>query len=53
MRGLAVSAKDHPGVLLDVRYDDKGDLDRASFIVHVINDRQQFIAMLPATAGNF
>jgi branched-chain amino acid transport system substrate-binding protein len=53
MRGLAISAKDHPGVLLDVRYDDKGDLDRASFIVHVINDRQQFLAMLPATAGNF
>ena len=53
MRGLAVSAADHPGVLLDVRYDDKGDLDRASFVVRVINDRQQFIAMLPGAAGNF
>jgi branched-chain amino acid transport system substrate-binding protein len=53
MRGLAVSAADHPGVLLDVRYDDKGDLDRASFVVRVINGRQQFIAMLPASAGNF
>jgi branched-chain amino acid transport system substrate-binding protein len=53
MKGLTLSAKDHPGVLLDVRYDDKGDLDRASFIVRVANDRHQFIAMLPAAAGNF
>ena len=47
MKGLALSARDHPGVLLDVRYDDKGDLDRASFIVRVANDRHQFIATLP------
>ena len=47
MRGLTLSARDHPGVLLDVRYDDKGDLDRASFIVSVANDRHQFIATLP------
>jgi branched-chain amino acid transport system substrate-binding protein len=53
MKGLTLRAADHPGVLLDVRYDDKGDLDRASFIVRVANDRHQFIAMLPAAAGNF
>jgi len=53
MRGLTLSARDHPGVLLDVRYDDKGDLDRASFIVRVANDRHQFIAMLPGAAGSF
>jgi len=51
MRGLTLSARDHPGVLLDVRYDDKGDLDRASFIVRVANDRHQFIATLPAGGG--
>jgi branched-chain amino acid transport system substrate-binding protein len=51
MKGLTLRAADHPGVLLDVRYDDKGDLDRASFIVSVTNDRHQFIATLPATAG--
>ena len=41
MRGLTLTAKDHPGILLDVRYDEKGDLDRASFIVRVVNRRHQ------------
>lgn len=53
MKGLTLRAADHPGVLLDVRYDDKGDPDRASFIVRVANERHQFIATLPAAAGNF
>jgi branched-chain amino acid transport system substrate-binding protein len=54
MKGLVLSAGEHPGILLDVAYDDKGDLDRASFIVQVGSGRQhQFIAMLPATGGDF
>ena len=53
MRGLALSAKDHPGILLDVRYDDQGNLDRASFIVRVMGRRHEFIAMLPALVGGF
>ncbi len=53
MRGLTLSAKDHPGILLDVRYDEKGDLDRASFVVRVSGRQHQFVAMLPATAGGF
>ena len=53
MRGLALSAKDHPGILLDVKYDDKGDLDRVSFIVRVVGRHQEMIAILPAAAGAF
>ena len=53
MRGLTLAARDHPGILLDVRYDDKGDLDRASFIVRVSNRRHEFVAMLPALGGGF
>lgn len=53
MRGLSLSAADHPGILLDVRYDDKGDLDRISFIVRVVGRRQEMIAILPAGAGGF
>ena len=30
MKGLSLSAAEHPGVLLDVQYDDKGDLDRVA-----------------------
>src|SRR5437870_3229111 len=32
MHGASISAQQYPGVLFDVRYDDKGDLDRESFI---------------------
>jgi len=47
MKGIALSAKEYPGILLDVKYDDKGDLDRASFIVRVSGGRHEFIATLP------
>ena len=53
MNGLSLSAAEHPGVLLDVRYDDKGDLDRTSFIVRVNGRHQEMIAILPAAAGGF
>jgi branched-chain amino acid transport system substrate-binding protein len=51
MKGLALSAKEYPGILLDVKYDDKGDLDRASFIVRVSGGRHEFIATLPPAFG--
>ncbi len=53
MKGLSLSAAEHPGVLLDVKYDDKGDLDRVSFIVRVNGRHQEMIAILPAAAGGF
>ena len=46
MHGATISAKDYPGVLFDVRYDDKGDLDRESFIVKVVNGRSQVVETL-------
>jgi branched-chain amino acid transport system substrate-binding protein len=48
MKGVALAARDHPGVVLDVKYDDKGDLDRASFVVRVAGGRHEFIATLGA-----
>lgn len=41
MRGLSVKAANVPGVLFDVTYDDKGDLDRESFLVEVRNGKQE------------
>jgi len=46
MHGASISAKEYPGVLFDVRYDDKGDLDRESFIVKVVNGRSQVVETL-------
>jgi branched-chain amino acid transport system substrate-binding protein len=49
MKGATVLVKDYPGVLFDVRYDDKGDLDRESFFVKVVNGRPQVVETLKAT----
>lgn len=46
MHSASISAKDYPGVLFDVRYDTKGDLDRESFIVKVVDGRAQVIETL-------
>ena len=51
MHGAALSAKDYPGVLLDVTFDQNGDLDRESFMTRVVNGRQQIIATLPAASA--
>ena len=45
---LKVKAVDQPGVLMDVSFDSKGDLDRESFLVEVKNGKQEVVATLPA-----
>lgn len=47
MQGLSVSVAKYPGVLMDVTYNDKGDLDRESFIVEVRNGKQEVKEVLP------
>src|SRR5256886_6613202 len=37
MHGIKLSAKEHPGILMDVSFDPNGDLDRESFITKVVN----------------
>jgi len=48
MQNLSVSAAKYPGVLMDVSYNDKGDIDRDSFIVEVRNGKQEVKEVLPA-----
>jgi branched-chain amino acid transport system substrate-binding protein len=47
LHGLQISAAKEPGVLLDVAIDDKGDLDRESFLVEVKNGKQEVREVLP------
>lgn len=47
IRNSCFSAKQHPGLLMDVCFDDKGDLDRESFLVEVRNGRPEVVATLP------
>ena len=46
MHGASISTAQYPGVLFDVRYDDKGDLDRESFIVRIVNGRSEVVQTL-------
>jgi branched-chain amino acid transport system substrate-binding protein len=48
LHGINLSAKKHPGVIMDVSFDDKGDLDRESFLIEVKNGRQVVTAVLLA-----
>jgi branched-chain amino acid transport system substrate-binding protein len=50
LHGLCVSATKTPGVLMDVCIDDKGDLDRESYIIEVKDGRQVVKEVLPALA---
>jgi len=47
MHGVRLLAKDHPGILMDVSFDNNGDLDRESFMTKVVNGHQEVIATLP------
>lgn len=47
LRGATITTKDEPGVLLDIRYDDTGDVDRASFLVEVVDGKQEIVDVLP------
>jgi branched-chain amino acid transport system substrate-binding protein len=47
MHGATIRVKDVPGVLLDVHFDDNGDLDRESFLVKVVGGKQVVTATLP------
>jgi branched-chain amino acid transport system substrate-binding protein len=48
LHGLNVKASKEPGVILDVSMDDKGDLDRESFVVEVKAGKQEVKEVLPA-----
>jgi branched-chain amino acid transport system substrate-binding protein len=43
IHGATISIKDYPGVLMDVRYDAKGDLDRESFFIKIVNGKAEVI----------
>jgi branched-chain amino acid transport system substrate-binding protein len=51
MHGAKISAKENPGVLMDVSFDKNGDLDRESFMVRVENGKQVVFAVVPAVGA--
>jgi branched-chain amino acid transport system substrate-binding protein len=51
MHGVRLSAKEYPGILMDVSFDKNGDLDRESFMTKVVNGKQEVVATLPPLAA--
>lgn len=51
LHGLSIKAAQHPGVLMDVAFDNNGDLDRESFLVEVKGGRQVVTQVLPALSA--
>lgn len=48
MKGLCLKAADHPRILLDTCWDDRGEMSRPSFMVQVKNGTPVVIATVPA-----
>jgi branched-chain amino acid transport system substrate-binding protein len=47
IKNSCFSAKQHSGLLMDVCFDDKGDIDRESFLVEVKGGKQVVVETLP------
>jgi branched-chain amino acid transport system substrate-binding protein len=47
LKGLSLSAAKHPGVIMDMSFDDKGDIDRESFIVEARDGKQAVKEVVP------
>jgi branched-chain amino acid transport system substrate-binding protein len=47
LRNVCLSARDYPGILLDLCYDGKGDIARESYIVTIRNGKQVVERTLP------
>ena len=47
MHGAKLTVKEYPGILMDVSFDNNGDLDRESFMTKVVNGKQEVVATLP------
>ena len=47
LHGLTIKAADEPGILMDVTFDQNGDIDRQGFLVEIVNGKQVIKQVLP------
>jgi branched-chain amino acid transport system substrate-binding protein len=45
--GLTVTPQQEPGILMEVTWDQNGDVDRASFLGEVVDGKQKIVEILP------
>jgi branched-chain amino acid transport system substrate-binding protein len=48
MHGLEIKKAKYPGIIMDVTFDNTGEIDRESFLVEVKAGRQVVVSTLPA-----
>ncbi len=47
LHGMTIKASEQPGILMDVTYDQNGDIDRQGFLVEVVKGKQVIKQVLP------
>jgi branched-chain amino acid transport system substrate-binding protein len=47
LHGLTIKAADEPGILMDVTFDENGDIDRQGFLAEVVEGKQVIKQVLP------
>jgi branched-chain amino acid transport system substrate-binding protein len=47
MHGLTITPQDEPSILIATTWDDKGEIDRISFLAEVVNGQQKITKILP------
>lgn len=54
LHNRTLCVKDHPGILFDIYFDEKGDLDRESFLVKIEDQKPVLKGILePLNPGRF
>jgi branched-chain amino acid transport system substrate-binding protein len=47
LHGMTITPQQEPGILIETTWDAKGDIDRISFLVEVVNGKQKVVQVLP------
>jgi branched-chain amino acid transport system substrate-binding protein len=47
MHGLTITPQQEPGILIETTWDAKGDIDRISFLVEVVDGKQKVVEIVP------
>ena len=47
MHGLTITPAQEPGILIETTWDAKGDIDRISFLVEVVDGKQKVVEIVP------
>jgi branched-chain amino acid transport system substrate-binding protein len=47
LHGLTIKPEQEPGILMEATWDAKGDIDRISFLVEVVDGKQKVVQILP------